>query len=597
MPLKVTAKQGDTLCGIAIDNGFLNCLPLRAEPSNGAFLNGPLKAGDTITVPDRVLHEESGSTDTTHKFKLKSAPKASIRFVHGSPDRKYLDDTTTTVLNISNHVTDKGGLDDNVPFPNQPGFHQPGHDDPDTFKVEVVDPAAGASVKVTLEALRRSILADGTFQHVPFPGGGRKLNNLDCPKVRSGVAYRSRYLRLVTAEADKNAIPDQTLFVSDLADGGSPEVEILDQAVRGTYVLQNCPAGGAAQCSVSVQVPVGSDSDPRKPRARMRLAIHILKQTPGGTPVVQPADADRRVNKWWRRVYAQAGIAPLQVQSTREVDPVSNLAAIGEFDPARPTVGQGVAAAGDGTFSFRINAQGLASQIVGPLASTLRDTPLQTANKLAALVQAPYTASVTENPARFVDPPNLRSADILITAPGVNVTIDNEASTDTRQNIRVGRPNPLSLQSWDGTNFLVGSLEQRAILKNYDTGEDRIDIVVAGTLSSGNRGEAMMSGHQIDPLRRAIAPIRFSAFLAQITMDGTDSNPFSFPHECGHVSMEVIHATGRANQLMTSGTTGADNVAGTKRIREGLQAFDGPARSFRQMPRLRTEGAILLDGF
>ena len=74
-------------------------------------------------------------------------------------------------------------------------------------------------------------------------------------------------------------------------------------------------------------------------------------------------------------------------------------------------------------------------------------------------------------------------------------------------------------------------------------------------------------------------------------------NPFSFPHECGHVAMELVHATGRANQLMTSGTTPADAVTATKRIREQPQTFNRPAGNFRQMQRLRTDGAPLIDAF
>src|SRR5204863_9333091 len=118
---------------------------------------------------------------------------------------------------------------------------------------------------------------------------------------------------------------------------------------------------------VTAEVSVGSDSDTRKPRGRIKLALHLVRQTPGGAPFVTIANADRRVNRWFRRVYAQAGLAPRLSQPTREVDPQENLVAISEFDSTRPTVPAGVSAAGDGQVGFRINAPGKPSQVIGPI--------------------------------------------------------------------------------------------------------------------------------------------------------------------------------------------------------------------------------------
>jgi len=585
---KRTAADGDTLCNFAIDAGFFNCQALRADPANSAFLTRALKKGDEVTIPDLRPRTENCSTDKLTKFLRKNTPPVSIRFVHGSPNKHYLADTTLDFLQVSNHITSQGGAKDDVPFPDKFEFQKPGHDDPDTFKVEVVDSSAGATLDATLEALKQIRQPDGTITHDVFPGAEaakRKLDPVSCKKVRSKVAYRSKYLRLVVDEADKAAKNDQTLLTTDMTDQGDPAVEILEQNVRASYALSRCP--GSPKCRISVPVPIGSDTDTRKPRRRIRIAVHVLRATPHGTPVVTPADANRRVTKWIRRLYAQASIAPKLVQAAREVDPVANLVAVS--DPA------GTSAAGDGQLGFRLTAPGKPALVVGPVTPAAGDTPQTSANALAALVTAPYSATVTVNPARFTDPPASRSADLLITPP--DVTIDNLVSTDSRQALAVGRPNPLNLQSWDGTNFLVGSLEQRTLLKNYDTGQDRIDIIVVQQVTAGNRGEAMMSGHQIDPLRPAIAPVRFSAFLVKVAMDGSDQNPFSAPHECGHVTMELVHAQGRRAELMSAGTSGTSVVGGTKRIKEGLQAFDSPAGSFLQLKRLLSEGAPLLEPF
>jgi hypothetical protein len=69
MSIDVTAIDGDTLCGIAIAAGFLDCAPLRAEAANQPFLSRPLVAGDKVTVPDLNLKELSKSVDKKHVFR------------------------------------------------------------------------------------------------------------------------------------------------------------------------------------------------------------------------------------------------------------------------------------------------------------------------------------------------------------------------------------------------------------------------------------------------------------------------------------------------------------------------------------------------
>ena len=109
MPTKVTAKNGDCLCAIAVDAGFLNCEPLRALPENSALLTRDLKDGDEVTVPDLVVEDHSKPVDAKHTFTLKSSPPFNIRFVHGSPALPYRDDSETTTLHVSNFVSNLGG--------------------------------------------------------------------------------------------------------------------------------------------------------------------------------------------------------------------------------------------------------------------------------------------------------------------------------------------------------------------------------------------------------------------------------------------------------------------------------------------------------
>ncbi|MEZ5425017.1 MAG: hypothetical protein R2747_02020 [Pyrinomonadaceae bacterium] len=602
MPTNYIVQPSDTLCNIAYKHGLADCTTLRAEPGNAAIVarNGfqaapagddepiQLIPGETVVVPDKTEKKADGSTEQKHSFVVRG-DLATIRFVHGSPNLPYASDLTLNNLNISNYITNRGGAaDGSRPFPADTvrRFNNDGHTDPDTFKVEVFHKKGAGDINVDIEVLRPVYNPAGVLQpnFKRFPAAIRAARLLTSPASKQGSTqcFRTCYLRLVVDSADTAAAPTQTLLASDMHDAGDSKVEILDQMVKASFEIPSCTAG--VKCKTAVKVPIGTD------RRRLRLAVHVLRQAPGGALIVPLADAERRVWTWFRRVYAQAGIGPKLVRAVRAVDPPENLVSISNDS--------GLTAAGDGQLRFRINATGQPSQVIGPITPAAGDTPLTTANALAALVSAPYTATVSQNPARFTDPVGQGSADIVITeAGGARVTIDRVLSNDTRQSLTVGRPNATNLQVWDGTNWLVGSIEQRTILKNHDTGDDRVDIFVVQQFTPAARGAAMMSGHRVDPARSAINQIKFSAFVIQTTMDSTDNNPYSTPHEVGHVAGEVVHAQGAANQLMRSGTSVNNVVGGSKRIRDGGVTFDTPAGTFNLIDRIRLEGAPLLEAW
>jgi hypothetical protein len=195
VPTVVTANDGDTLCGLAIDAGFVDCQPLRDEPQNQGkdFLNRPsLKAGDVVVIPDKKIKQHDKSTNTKNVFVKRTAPKVSIRFVHGSRNRPYLQDLTLPALEISNYETNLAGTNGRSPLPAGFGFHPDGDADPDSFKVEVVDPAAGGSVTVVLEALKPVYKPDSSIDHhEEFSGAqaaNRKVNcGLQQSKFRCGL--------------------------------------------------------------------------------------------------------------------------------------------------------------------------------------------------------------------------------------------------------------------------------------------------------------------------------------------------------------------------------------------------------------------------
>ena len=588
---RVPAGEGDSFCSIAVREGFVNCQPLREEPQNAAIAGRQLQPGDEVVIPPLARREEAGPTEATHVMRREGVPLAAIRYVHGSPSDPPHRDPTLTPLNISNYVANRAGTADgsaNWVNHGHTTYNADAHADPDTFKVEVHDTRTRQGrLRVTLEALRPTY--DATTHrltgHEQFPAGAqrnRRSLDVECVRVPSTNRFRSCYLRLVVDDEDKNARPRQTLLVTDMNAQGDWRMEILDQLVKATYVMPECPAASDdARCRVTTTAPVGTG------KRRLRIAVHVFRSTVGGAGVVRKGQASRRVRTWMRRVYAQAGITP-RVMRLRYVDPVQNLVSVSN--------NTGANAAGDGQLGFRINATGGLHQVIGPITPAAGATPQATAERLAALVTGGgFSARVSPNPPTFTAVQG--SADLIITeTSGRRVWIGNVVSGDSRQRLSVGRVNVANLESWDGTNWLVGSIQQRTALKNYDTGTNRVDILVVTQLTSGNRGEAMMSGHRVDPPKRAIDPVKWSAFVTAPTMDGTDNNPFTMPHEVGHVALELVHTVGTPQQMMTgTGTSGANAVDATKRIRDGNVTFDTPAGDYNQVSRLRGEGGPLLS--
>ncbi len=542
----------------------------------------------------------------------------SICFVHGSPDKHYLDDTHLSFLLVSKFQVDKGGPAGAAAFPDAFEFHAEADADIATFKVQVVDPAAGGTVNVTIEALKPVYKAGGSIDHHElFTGAEYAKRKLDvqCAKVQSGVAYRSKYLRLVVDEADKDGTvgpvpagtfppgagspkPAQTLLVTDMVEQGEPDVEILDQKVRATYEIPRCP--GSPKCKATVELPVGND------KKRLRMFVHVMRRAPGGAPVVTVANARRRVLMWFRRVLAQSSMAP-KLLDVQERDPVENMIAVSDAGSGNPTPGAnagGSSASGidvlgnPSRLGFRLNTAGETPQTVGPITpgdsvTGIGFTPLQAANALANQVAAPYTAVAAGNPRRFNDTQG--SADILITrSDGKFVTIDQLCNTDTAQTLTVASINPLPApqQSWDGQNFLVGTLHQRIMCRNYDTGDDRVDVFVVDSTSDGNRGEAMMSGHSVnaDATTHGVDAIKFSIFCIQTTMDGTDADPLVLCHETGHVTGELGHAVGVPSELMSAAVSGNNAPGASKRLTDRGVQYNITAGTFPVNQRLRTEG-------
>lgn len=570
MSTTVRAKDGDSLCGIAIAAGFLNCAALRAEGANSALLNRPLKDGDLVTVPDLRHKDVSKSSDVAHQFKKKNSPPVSVRFVHGSPDKKYLEDTTLTVLNVSNFVTNKAGAAGTAAFPSGFGFNADGHADVDTFKVEVEDPGASGTVHAVLEAVKPVKQADGSIQFQSITGvpdaALRKIDALDCKQCASGnIAFRSRYMRLVVDKQDQAAAPTQTLLTADAVDAGDETLEILDQRVRASYEFSRCPA--SPKCKVSAELDIGESEQ------RAKVTVQILKDPSTGTEVATIDQTRKSVLKYVRQLYAQASMGVKLIGTIRTVPAPTNLIAIANAN--------GAAAVGGGTIQIRVQV-GQPNQAAFDFDQTVQvatnagDAPLATATALAAAINSAFaaatppfaaTASASDNPPLVGQA--IGSADVLVGDPLTqSVSLSVLTSGDLGHPAAIGRITSTNIPDFGNADSHVGTIEERTLVKNYDTGSDHIDLFVIGTLGSTALGEAFIPNAASAATRQPEASMVNSALIFAETVTINDHFHTTIPHEMGHILMDNNHALVATEMMGAGSPVGANErvVNGPKRI-------------------------------
>ncbi|MFC2171357.1 hypothetical protein ACFLU6_01845 [Acidobacteriota bacterium] len=617
----VTAKAGETLCALAIRNGFSNCDKLRAEGANSGVLKEWLEKGDKVTIPDREEKKTDKPTDAKHKFKVKRRPEPEMRFVHGSKRKPWKNDSSVTKVSISNFKTDMAGSNGQAAFAAAYGFNQDAHDDPDTFKVELVSPDGG-SPKVRLQAMKPVYKPDGSVdRHEEFSGAelAARRVDVDCQSVsrKDPKRYRSRYLRLVTDTDDQGAAPDQTLLVTDMADGAggaNDQVEILDQRVRATYELPGCKAG-ANKCKLMAELEVGDN------KRRIRMTAHIFRAAPGGANIggITANDVRRRVYKWFRRAYAQVNLAPKLIQAIDFFDPPSaDMIAISNLTG---TPASGVDGSGNQSqvrFQIGRNVSILGFQfIMGPTVRvnlTAGWTPRQVCDAIVAALPAGYSGTAYTNATSTNQA--TPCADVIIRKnDGKRVILRNESTTDTALNIDVARVDIANVTA-SGNPFvslMVGTLDARRLMR-FSGADNRLDMFVVGTIP-GARGVAFLPASDLAAQYRPPQFLRWGALMRATVMNGADNDPFTFPHEAGHVLTDAFHVDATDplvnTEMMTGqGTSPANAVGASKRIADApvrvqhqkynpAQATPGDWHSVNITPvrRFRTRGAPVYEAW
>jgi hypothetical protein len=202
--------------------------------------------------------------------------------------------------------------------------------------------------------------------------------------------------------------------------------------------------------------------------------------------------------------------------------------------------------------------------------------PIEVANLIVAAVNdANFTAQPFENAASVGIARTRRSADILIRdTAGGKVTISNVRNNDRGANFRLATVNLNAYQESSGVaDMEYGTRHERQLLRNYDTGTDRLDCYVVGRFDNGGdtRGRSYtpcikMPAEFQPPPEIANSCVMGSTSSSGRVMDGGNNLPFTFPHEAGHALLDVGHTDTRSELMASGGTSPSPSMRGTKRI-------------------------------
>jgi hypothetical protein len=678
-PVTVTA-EGTTLCTLARAAGFENCQRLRDEPANADFLNRDLRINEVVTIPDAVVAQENKADSKEHVFEAPGIPLPDVRFVRGKPDttdaaNDPATDDALTFLNISNFRSDKCGSAGTTAFPNAFGYSADAKADPDTFKIELV--GLGASVNtanVTLEALKPEYGRDpAPIGWAPFPNSdanaGMRRITVACQKLTNWNRLQSRYLRLVTDEGDMNAISGnpartdgtaQGLLVSDLADGNdsnNDRVEILDQKVRVSYEIGDCPApSGQQKCTIRKTVEVGPN------RKHLKVAFHVFRESVGGS-VIGSLTAEmirKRVRKWLRRLYAQAELSPKFVDPIIEfLDPpgatmlvisdrtgqacsgVNSSGAVSaitiDLEIAPPpsstgsggTGGSGSGAPAPSAPSGSAGASGGAPAAPAEGTNTLivqltpNLTPSQIGERIRTTVALTdhYRADCFEN-AVCIGQAN-RSCDVLFTRDDNQRFVIRSATTDdtslTGQLVvprismsTVAAPAPFN-------DMPAQNPEARRILRESPGADDQLDFYIIGTFVTTGTGAYAMSPYTDWPAaNHPLSPIPYSVIIAALSggggnMDASDQFFSMLAHEGGHALLDQFHTDSHDPLYTESLMYNYENSTDTPDVNKRKRLHDTPLSVQTELPkstspfyevaaavpaqRIRTRSATCLDNW
>lgn len=586
-----TWKNKDSLSSLAAANGLATWERIWNDPANEALreLRGSpenIREGDIVEIPAPQLGEVSRPTEQKHAFVRVGVPPASIKIITDGGNPRVAVSTEQRILQVSTFVTTS----------QLPTGFLTASTDPRNFKVEIFDEGAnGQTINCELEAMKAKLDArgrperdaDGKLTYEAF-SPRRVIATLQLRRVPGLVhIYRSRYLRLVTDDADDRARANQTLLTDH--DPNDLRVEILDQQVVARYT------------AVSGE-PLATEAVVGDSEKRVRCTAFVCKTAFGAAGLVGGVTTDdvkRHFLCWVRRTYAAANMSPLLVDAeVVAVDPVENLVGISQIDRRNARGGREI--------RFRVNTTPAPTMIT--VTTVAGETPLQIANRMAtaarAALPAGFTVDVFTNPQAFNQ---ITIADIVIKNGANQVIIDQVRSRDPRIRIVVGRVRVNSTDVAPFNLFNIGMPENRALIRNYRTNPRAVAVFVINRFAASVGAVGFAYGKQFRERAQfqGVFPVAGSCFVEARTTSRADRRVHTTDHEMGHILIDMVHFAGRGTELMTDAPVQlVNNVFDSKRLSDRVIPYrefvNGRNRSFPLNPNseIRTrEAASYIEGW
>lgn len=567
MPTNVTAGDGDTLCKLAVARGFRNCKKLR--DANPTLATRELRPGDVVTVPDVTPKEESGQTEQLHKFIRKGLPARRVfiikDFNRSRPEQAIGD--AQSALAITNYVPGRQGAG----FATQAwfadfGFNAGASTDPDHYKIQVFDKEAqqrgDTIVKVTLQVQRPRLDNNSkitAWEDLTDPG--TQLVDVECQQVGGADSpwYRSKYLRLF-AERD-----DQNNRMTDNVDTGADltarslvaqlptddrRLQILDLRVRAHKDVDSCGATGTQpKCRALALAGVGKDEK--------ALKLLVIRVNGGGNQaaLTTPDQLQDVLVRNMKLQIAQANLG-INLIGPMDVPPPRNMITVSDHECVKASGGHQIGA----TVQIMSSAQ----PITATITTSRKDTPAETANKLAAALRAKgVVCQVSPNPAKVSSGDDFGPCDILCFDRPRAGSSDNLARIlgvtnhpSERQKLRhTGAWNNNSVTTGDsqyggdeGDFRFIGSADFRALLKNNFRDTSTFHAYVINNFSQASPNSTLL-GYALIPYHEVTQRIRP---IAAFTMGVLVSNNAALrktvlTHEAGHVLLDAIHTSKALN--------------------------------------------------
>ncbi|MCP4606705.1 MAG: hypothetical protein GY847_40390 [Proteobacteria bacterium] len=417
------------------------------------------------------------------------------------------------------------------------------------------------------------------FTRSPLPGTNTPLDaSRFCIRVTGGPVGPSIRIGLVSVDPTTDLVRDRLelrslkpdgmgglrtpwlVLVADMDDRSAPE--LAGRALRarlGDRIEARVRVGGAK--GVIWAMPVGRPSWESGPLSRRRLNVHVtvLRQFPGGPPLVGGDDAGvakvvAHQLEVINEIFAQCAIETALSEATVVADPPG---------PCLLSVGE----------QFGLPSQGGEVRIVidgkrlGPWKVGAGYTPLETARLLSHYInKAGFLTEVSAN--QKLASLAFATADIVVRRLDRSLAVikpwpDEPISTDPRQSLDIGLVNTADgIEAYDDNSAPSGTLEERTLIKALtDQDKGTLDIFVINSFSRADKqGESFIRASNSSLKDTVLVDLKALARARQ---------SYTLSHEVGHVLLNDLgHPNTRGDDrtwlLMHSNSS--SKVNGPKRL-------------------------------